>query len=347
MEMTGAHINKCPDYVIPCPNKGCKVKIKRKEINSHRSMECLWEIINCCNAGCTLSTTLTHQTKECLFRPYTCEHCKANGIFMEMTGPHINKCPDYLIPCPNSGCAMKIKRKETDSHRLVDCLWEIMDCPYLHIGCMFKCPKCKMVDHKATSSDYHLELSVKELMIQREQLKKQKEQHEEQKKQFMAQNEQLISQRDQFSKQQTELTKSIIALEYEKPHWITMVGFNRFKVNSTPWYSEGFYTHLHGYKLCLRVDANGHDEGVGKYVSIYLCLTEGDFDANLTWPMNCECTITLLNHDDHHSGTFTLTIYGMHDPKMVMLEGENGRQRGYHRFIAHHLLDQHMFKHCM
>ena len=251
---------------------------------------------------------------------------------------------------------MKIKRKNINSHRSAECEWEIIHCPYSNIGCVFKSPKCKIPDHKATSNDYHLELSVALIMKQKEQqeeqmkqLMKQMEQQEEQMKQLRRQNEQLVNQKEQFTKQQAELTKNIVTLEHEKPHWITMTRFSWFKAEKREWYSAGFYTHIRGYKLCLRVDANGYDEGVGHYVSTYLCLTEGEFDAYLTWPMTCECTITLRNQlkdEDHHSGTFTLTINDMYEPKSAMFFGENGSRRGYHKFIAHNLLDRHMFKQC-
>ena len=306
------------EYKIKCTSTNCPWVNELKLIDDHLTI-CGYVLVPCangCRASITRDNAITHQTKECPLRQHTCEHCRARGTFVEMTGAHILKCPDYLIPCPNRGCGMKVKRKETDTHRS-ECPYEIIDCPYKMIGCAFKSMRSKIADHKATSTEYHLELSMAQIMKQKE--------------------------------QQIELTKTIVTLEQEKPHWVTMTKFTRFKIDKKEWYSEGFYTHIHGYKLCLRVDANGNDEGAGKYVSAYLCLTEGEYDADLTWPMNCECTLTLLNQlkdDDHHIGTFTLTINEMHERRSAMLVGENGRRRGYHRFIAHSLLDQRMLKQC-
>ena len=41
------------------------------------------------------------------------------------------------------------------------------------------------------------------------------------------------------------------------PVELTMTNFARDKMHSDHWYSPPFYTHPHGYKMCLRVDANG------------------------------------------------------------------------------------------
>ena len=276
-------------------------------------MICGYVVVTCAN-GCKerviRDKIFSHQTKECLLRKHTCEHCRAIGTYLDITGSHLNQCPDFAIPCSNRGCELKIKRKDMTSHRSV-CPAEIIGCPYAGTGCTFKSERDKMAQHKATSCEYHLDLAMKQLVKQ--------------------------------SENQVELMKTILTLEQEKPHWITMTNYKDFKERKKEWYSEEFYTHLYGYNLCLRVDANGHDEGEGKYVSVYLCVVEGLYDDSLKWPMQCESAVTLLNQlrdGDHHTGNFILSVEHMNEPKSCALVGERGRRRGYHRFIAHHQLDQ-------
>ena len=90
------------------------------------------------------------------------------------------------------------------------------------------------------------------------------------------------------------------------PLLIKMSQFSQLKASNDTWYSPGFYTHTCGYKMCLRVDANGNGEGAGKgtHVSVYIHLMKGDYDDALTWPIKYKCTITLLNQlkdEGHHT----------------------------------------------
>ena len=69
------------------------------------------------------------------------------------------------------------------------------------------------------------------------------------------------------------------------PLLIKMSQFSQLKVNNDMWYSPGFCTHTFGYKMCLRVYANGHGVGKGTHVSVYLHLMKGENDDDLTWPI--------------------------------------------------------------
>ena len=61
------------------------------------------------------------------------------------------------------------------------------------------------------------------------------------------------------------------------------------------WWSKPFYTAPDGYKLQIRVDANGGASGKGTHVSVYVNLLKGEYDDILTWPFKCDITIQLLN----------------------------------------------------
>ena len=49
----------------------------------------------------------------------------------------------------------------------------------------------------------------------------------------------------------------------------TMTNFEQHKIDSDQWYSPPFYTHPQGYKMCLKVYANGSGKGKGTHVSVY------------------------------------------------------------------------------
>ena len=94
------------------------------------------------------------------------------------------------------------------------------------------------------------------------------------------------------------------------PVTIKMAGFDELKKEGTTWYSRPFYTGMGGYKMCLRVDANGDGDGKGTHVSVYTCLMRGEFDSHLKWPFRGTVTIQLVNQledKEHHTGTIPYT----------------------------------------
>ena len=79
------------------------------------------------------------------------------------------------------------------------------------------------------------------------------------------------------------------------PCAITMFNYNEHKRVDDEWYSVPFYSTTNGYKLQLRVDANGFASGKNTHLSVGVCLMRGEKDETLKWPLNSEITIQLLN----------------------------------------------------
>ena len=82
----------------------------------------------------------------------------------------------------------------------------------------------------------------------------------------------------------------------------TMTNFAEYKRDSDIWYSPHFYTHPNGYKMCLRVDANGIGSGRGTHLTVFVCLMRGEFDDRLKWPFQGNISIKLVNQreDRYH-----------------------------------------------
>ena len=89
------------------------------------------------------------------------------------------------------------------------------------------------------------------------------------------------------------------------PVKLTMTEFEKHKQSGDAWYSEPFYTHHHGYKMCLRVDANGHGDGKGTHLSVAFFLMRGEFDNHLTWPFQGDIIVQLVNQLAKDRGHFT------------------------------------------
>ena len=267
-EMTGSHLDVCPDAIVPCPNSGCESNIRRQDITSHHAV-----------------------------------------------------CPNVVVPCSNSECGASIKRKDTSSHRS-ECQYETIGCIYMNIGCTFTSPRHEMAGHRASSSGYHLDLAMVQLKKQGEemivQLKEQHQKHVEeimtlQKEQHQQHIEEMIAQlkeqhenhveemmqlKGQYQKHvaYSEKITDLLNLKPSEEHvTLKMASYGWHVRHKRSWYSNGFYTHHHGYKMCLNVDASGSAEGEGTHVSVYLYLMKGENDDNLIWPLRYKCTITLLN----------------------------------------------------
>ena len=298
------HLETCGFALVPCAN-GCKKQIMRSEHTSH----------------CT---------KECLLRQYTCKHCKSKGPYKEMTGGHLSKCPDLMVPCPNNGCGVNITRKKMASHGL-ECPYKTINCPYKDVGCTYTSPRHTMEDHKATSCGHHLDLAMVKLTSCGHDLDQGKEQL-----------------KNLATTCKDDLKVAMVKLA-QNPCVIKMPGFNQLKINNTIWYSPGFYTHPSGYKLYLWVEANGNGDGKGTHVSVYLCLMKGENDDTLTWPIRYKCTITLLNQlkdDGHYSMSWTYSLDVADITNSRVLSGERGLGRGYLQFIPHDQLGLQEAKQC-
>ena len=122
----------------------------------------------------------------------------------------------------------------------------------------------------------------------------------------------------------------------------TLTEFTKRKQFKNEYYSPPFYSHPNGYKLCLRVDANGDGKGNGTHISIFARVMKGDYDNNLQWPFEGEIIVNLLNwrEDNRHyqGGIIKLKIHNDSDCSTTsrVTEGEYApKLRGIFCFISH------------
>ena len=127
------------------------------------------------------------------------------------------------------------------------------------------------------------------------------------------------------------------------PIKLTVNEFARRKASNEQWYSSSFYTHLRGYKMCLRVDANGCGDGKGTHVSVYAYLIRGEYDDLLKWPFQGSIVVQLCNQlEDKHHCTDTIDFSETADPEVIsrVTNGERAEAGwGISTLIAHKDLD--------
>ena len=81
----------------------------------------------------------------------------------------------------------------------------------------------------------------------------------------------------------------------------TLTRYSEYKKTSSRWYSPPFYSRDKGYKLQLKVDANGDGSGKGTHLSLGVSLLMGEYDDQLHWPFNANITVQLLNWSGDNS----------------------------------------------
>lgn len=97
---------------------------------------------------------------------------------------------------------------------------------------------------------------------------------------------------------------STVDIALKTPRWetncvfpceFTMTNFEHHRKTEISWYSDPFYSHYSGYKMCIRLDANGDGRGKGSHISLYVSLMKGENDEKLSWPFRGEVKIVMLN----------------------------------------------------
>ena len=133
----------------------------------------------------------------------------------------------------------------------------------------------------------------------------------------------------------------------------TMKRFEHHRKNNEEWYSEPFHTHEHGYKMCVRIDANGYEKERGTHVSLYIFFLKGEYDDKLEWPFHGQIAVELLDQSEddleegrHHMHTICYDD-NTHEYAQRVLFGKMGLGRGKSQFIPHYKLKQYLKNDCL
>ena len=114
--------------------------------------------------------------------------------------------------------------------------------------------------------------------------------------------------------------------------------FKRKQLNNI-FYGPSFHTHNKGYKMCLKVYANGYGDGENTHISVYVTIMAGDNDDQLQWPFVGDVEFMLLNWLEdrgHHKKTLSI----VESSGLVrVLAGDYGKCWGFSQFISHSSLN--------
>ena len=274
--MTKNHHHQCNKFPVTCPNKCQEAPFERQKVENHVKVECPLTEVNCPlhYAGCEvrlprkdmpehMRDTVTHLT---LLATVTLTLLKENQELKQYNQQ------------------LAVKQSTTEAH-------------YQELQ------KATEKEFETFKKEIHKNKKLRQIIKDLKEENHKIQQNQMQIKLKQISTEKAIARQSQLleaTEKKVEMLKNKVC-ELS----LTFGGFPiDFYVNYAikgEQYSPSFYTHSHGYRMCMEVDTNGAGDAEGTHVSIYTCLMRGTYDDHLKWPFRGEITIQIVNQAGDHS----------------------------------------------
>ncbi|XP_067868468.1 TNF receptor-associated factor 1-like isoform X2 [Heterodontus francisci] len=98
--------------------------------------------------------------------------------------------------------------------------------------------------------------------------------------------------------------------------------------------SSEFYFCKYGYKMCLRIYLDGHEEARGTHISLYYILLKGQYDALTPWPYKENVKLALLNLRDRQQSMLKICIASAQDPALQRPVATMNAPLGFSMFVT-------------
>ena len=273
--------------------------------------------------------------KECIERVQakskTCPTCKERDsqVFRDKRLQH--SLYDFEVYCSHKskGCEWRGELRELDKHlnsepptdkSLEGCPFTVIKCPLNHTGCEVKLSRREIKEHvnndllkcvlKQTALVQKLTQDNESLTERLQAADKERQQLKQSMIELQGKLEKVegAQQPTAYLEQRvTKLEGEVVQLKQAQyvashtcqpigPVEFTMANFEQHK-NDERWYSPPFYTHPHGYKLCLCVWPNGYGRGNSTHLGVTVHMMREEFDDHLKWPFRGNITLVLVDQD--------------------------------------------------
>ena len=344
---------------IYCTNKekGCEWQGELHDINHHlgNSDGCQFEEVKCsneCGKMIQRQYLTSHVETECPHRKVNCQYCH-DEVFIE--GQHKEECPKLPLPCPNNCEVGSVPREDMEAHRK-ECPLEMIQCEYYSVGC--KCVKLARKDqgnHDDEKMKEHL-MMIKHRLSKLDDIEHELTDTKAQLAAALRQTANLtaILMNAWFGRDTVASRANIRSIHLDSivalfkcgtqvcPATIKLTEYSINKRDGVQWNSDPFYTHYKGYKMCLRVHADGKGDGAGTHLSVFLHLMKGPHDDELTWPLRGKFEIKLLNQisdSEHYSMTVTFGDK-VEDSRGRVIDDTKSKGWGRTRYISNEDLNE-------
>ena len=310
--------DNCEFFEVLC-DFGCGENIIRRYLLEHKSKACKLRPFTCehCQLLNTWLTITQHHYPVCDKYPVPCPNqCDVGEIERKQLEDHLSICPLQVIDCTFQfvGCKVSLPRREMPQHMSDNMA------SHLTLGFQTFQQQLSAKDDEIAKLNYTISLlktkeqtSAKDDEIVKLEyavaLLKTKEQTSAKEMLHLkatseAQTRKILHLETQFVDQKYGAVAATATGTSQDDHRtyppcaFTMTNFQCNKILSAQWFSEPFYTHKGGYKMCLSVFANGTGVALDSYVSVFVNLMRGEYDDNLKWPFRGSITVQLDMDDD-------------------------------------------------
>ena len=241
---------------------------------------------------------------------------------------------DFKVHCTHKdkGCEWTGELRALDEHinanppakyALEGCRFTVISCPVSYAGCEVQLPRQDMPVHLSESAVSHMLLQTEQqtLLVDTTTVLESgnaslKEELEDKTEQI----DHLEYEIYELKSRVTVLEEDVMALSKQMklaqtialpigPVDFTMDNYDKKKRDNVQWWSAPFYTHPQGYKMVLRVDANGWGDGKGTHVSLAVYLRKGEFDGVLKWPFKGTITVQILSQEEQENLENCINIF--------------------------------------
>ena len=217
---------------------------------------------------------ISHVETECPRCKVNCQYCHDAGEHHFIEGQHKEKCPKLPLPCPNKCEVGSIPCEEMEAHRK-ECPLEMIQCEYYSVGCEVRMARKDWEKHDNENMKEHLMMTNHELTDTRAQLGAALKQMTITAILMGAQLglNTAASHANIRSVHLDSMAELFKCGNQTCPVTIKVSEYSIKRRDAILWYSDPFYTHNKGYKMCLCVVTAGET-----HLVVFLFLMKGPHD---------------------------------------------------------------------
>ncbi|XP_015777915.1 PREDICTED: TNF receptor-associated factor 6-like isoform X11 [Acropora digitifera] len=322
------HLKECDFVAVSCP-KNCGMEFQRKDLKKHLEDDCPNRTIPCtvC-AEEVLWNSMENHFQDCPQYPLSCEKCgKENIPRNEMQDHNEKECPTAELKCPFNvvGSPFEGARPAVNEHVKEKMLSHLMDLTKEFGQLRFEQPGLQATKSRSRRTRGGVEAQEQAsegVLFNNLAALCQRQQTEIDGLRDLV-NEmtgtlERLERRLNESRMRVETPLQELSIRLNRQETRGFEFEGRVCNGSYTWKIENyrqrrqdaisgiatalhgpaFYTSLYGYKLCLRINLNGVDSGVGRYIALFVHMMQGDYDSILEWPFTGRITLAILDQSE-------------------------------------------------